>query len=143
VAEEIAERAGLDELTRDFFGAFTNRGGRAPDVDRLYRLFLPQAVITRRNGETCEICTLPEFIEPRRQLLAGGRLVDFAEEEVSAHTEIFGGIAQRFCVYRKEGMLDGRPYSGRGVKTIQFIRLDGGWRISALAWEDEPAAAQA
>lgn len=138
MAEEIADRAALDGLTRDFFGAFTNKQG-APDVARLHRLFLPQAVITKGTGKTCETCDLAGFIEPRWKLLTEGRLLDFEEEEVSGRTEIFGGVAQRFSVYRKAGMLDGRPYAGRGVKMIQFVRLGGEWRISALAWEDEPA----
>jgi len=129
----------IDGLTREFFGAFTNKGGLQPDVDRLYRLLIPQAVITKRAGPTCEIHGVKQFIEPRRQLLTGGRLVDFEEAETAGHTEFFGGIAQRFCRYRKAGVLDGRPFTGTGVKTIQFIKLDGTWRISAVAWEDDPA----
>ena len=131
--------AGIDQQVRDFFGAFTNKGGRRPDVERLRRIFLPQAVITRRDGNAVEIYDLERFIAPRLKLLTDGSLVEFEEEEESARTEVYGGIAQRWCTYRKAGVLQGRPYAGRGVKTIQFVRLDGVWRISALAWEDEPA----
>ena len=131
-------RAAIDEVTRVFFAAFSNQGGVSPAVDDLYRLFLPQAVITKRGAAGCEIYNLAQFVEPRRQLLMDGSLVDFHEEEVAARTEIFGGIAQRWCTYRKAGVLNGRPFAGRGTKTIQFIQLDGVWRISALAWEDEP-----
>ncbi|MDB6165689.1 MAG: putative acetyltransferase domain protein [Lacunisphaera sp.] len=130
-------RAALDELTRIFFGAFTNKQG-APKVEALRRLFVPQAVITKRSGAACEIMTVAQFIAPRQKLLAEGALTDFEEWETSAHTEIFGGIAQRFCSYQKTGLMAGQPFTGRGVKTIQFILLDGEWRISALAWEDEP-----
>jgi hypothetical protein len=132
--------AAIDALTREFFGAFTNKGGVRPDVARLHRLFLPQAVITKRDGNAVEIYDLERFIAPRLKLLTDGSLVEFEEQEESARTEVFGGIAQRWCTYRKAGKLHGRPYAGRGVKTIQFVRLDGAWRISALAWEDEPAA---
>ena len=131
--------AAIDDVTRVFFAAFTNREGISPAVDDLYRLFLPQAVITKRTGTVCEIYNLSQFVEPRRKLLTDGSLVDFSEEEVEARTEIFGGIAQRWCTYRKAGVLNGRPFTGRGTKTIQFIQLEGAWRISALAWEDEPA----
>ena len=134
-------QAALDELTRVFFGAFANKHG-APNVDGLRRLFLPQAVITKRSGSTCEVMTVSQFIEPRQWLLTGGTLVDFEEWETSARTEIFGGIAQRFSTYEKAGMMAGQPFTGRGVKTIQFVLLDGEWRISALAWEDEPECAK-
>ncbi len=132
-------QAAIDDVTRIFFAAFSNQGGTRPAVDDLYRLFLPQAVITKRSAAGCEIYTLAQFVEPRRKLLTDGALVDFHEEEVAARTEIFGGIAQRWCIYRKAGVLNGRPFAGRGTKTLQFIELDGAWRISALAWEDEPA----
>lgn len=141
MAQEIATaRAAIAELTRSFFGAFSNRRGAGPALDVLYRIFIAQAVITKRNDKTCEIWDVRGFIEPRRTLLTGGRLVDFHEEEVSGRTEVFGGIAQRFCTYRKAGILDGRAFAGRGVKTIQFIRVDGDWKISALAWQDEPVS---
>lgn len=130
-------RAELNEVTRIFFAAFTNRGRAQPQVDALYRLFLPQAVITKRHGASAEVYDLAGFIEPRRKLLTEGSLLDFSEQEVSARTEIFGGIAQRFCTYRKAGVLNGQPFAGGGVKTIQFVQLNGTWRISALAWEDE------
>lgn len=139
MAEEIATaRAAIEELTQVFFGAFANKHGAGPNIDVLYQLFISQAVITKRSGEACEICDLRGFVEPRRKLLTDGRLVGFEEQEVSGHTEIFGGIAQRFCTYRKAGILDGRAFAGRGVKAIQFIQVDGNWKISALAWEDEP-----
>ena len=128
----------LDEVTRVFFGAFTNKHG-APNVDALGKLFIPQAVITKRSSAACEIMTVAQFIAPRLKLLTEGALKDFEEWETSARTEIFGGIAQRFSTYEKAGVIAGQPFTGRGVKTIQFIQLDGEWRISALAWEDEPA----
>ena len=130
-------RVELDEVTRTFFAAFTNQGRAQPGVDVLYRLFLPQAVIIKRHGASAEVSDLAGFIEPRRKLLTEGSLLDFAEQEVSARTEIYGGIAQRFCTYRKAGVLNGQPFAGGGVKTIQFVQLDGTWRIRALAWEDE------
>ena len=139
MAEEIAAgtaQAEIDEVTRLFFGAFSNRHGR-PAVDVLYRLFLPRAVITKRTAAAVEVYDLAQFVEPRRQLLTDGSLVDFSEEETAAHTDIFGGIAQRLCTYRKAGVLAGRPFSGQGVKTIQFVCIGGEWKISALAWEDE------
>jgi hypothetical protein len=34
--------------------------------------------------------------------------------------------------------LDGRRFEGVGAKTIQFVRTSQGWRITAVAWYDEP-----
>ena len=77
------------------------------------------------------------FIAPRRELLSDGTLTDFREWELSGHTEIFGDIAQHFCSYAKAGEQRGVPFTGRGMKTMQFVRTPAGWRISAVAWDDE------
>ena len=34
-------------------------------------------------------------------------------------------------------LTSGEPYSGRGIKFLQLVRNDAGWRIGAFAWEDE------
>lgn len=127
----------IDDVTRAFFAAFTNKG-KAPDVDALYRLFVPSAIIVKCSAGGAEIYTLSEFVEPRRQLLTSGKLVDFEEREISGRTDVFRGIAQRFSDYEKSGVLDGKPFTGRGKKTLQLVLSHGTWKISALSWEDEP-----
>ncbi|MFE2532132.1 DUF4440 domain-containing protein [Streptomyces sp. NPDC059371] len=127
----------IDALTTEFFGAFDNRGGKAADVARIRRLVLPGGVIVK-TGPEFTVYTVDEFIEPRRQLLTDGRLVEFAEWETSERTEIAGDIASRFSGYRKSGTLDGRRFEGGGTKTIQFVRTSQGWRITAVAWYDQP-----
>ena len=132
--DDIAE---IDEVTRRFFAAFTNVRGMNAQVDALYALFLPQALIAKCSASRPELMTVEQFVEPRRKLLAEGTLVDFEEREVWARTHVFGGIAQRFSVYEKSGTLSGARFTARGVKTMQLLRIDGAWRVLALSWEDE------
>ncbi|GAA3367182.1 hypothetical protein GCM10020367_68460 [Streptomyces sannanensis] len=127
----------IDVVTAEFFGAFDNRGGKAADVGRIRRLVLPGGVIVNTRPKFT-VYTVDEFIEPRRQLLTDGRLVDFSEWETSERTEIAGDIASRFVEYRKSGILDGEPFEGGGTKTFQFVRTPEGWRIAAFAWYDRP-----
>lgn len=124
-------------VTAEFFEAFDNRGGKAADMARIRRLFLPGGVIVKAGPEFT-VFTVDEFIEPRQRLLTDGRLVEFSEWETSERTEIAGDIASRFSEYRKSGTLDGEPFEGGGTKTIQFVRTSEGWRIAALAWYDQP-----
>ena len=129
----------IDALTAIFFDAFTSRGGHAPAVDRLYDVFVPEALIVKNTGDEPVVYDVAGFVEPRRELLTGGTLSDFREAEVSERTEIFGRIAHRFSIYEKSWTSEGKPFDGRGAKTIQFVRTAQGWKISALAWDDEPA----
>ena len=130
------DQEALDALVRTFLAAFTNRGTR-PDVRRIYDLALPSAVIVKATGAAPEIYSLREFVEPRQELLESGALRDFEEVEESARTDIAGNVAQRYSIYRKAGVQSGQPFSTRGVKVWQFVRLEAGWRLSALAWDDE------
>jgi hypothetical protein len=127
----------IDAVTAEFFGAFDNRGGRTADVERIRRLVLPGGVIVKAGPEFT-VYTVDEFIEPRRRLLSDGRLIEFSEWETSERTDVLGDIASRVGEYRKSGTLDGEPFEGGGTKTLQFVRTPEGWRISAVAWYDEP-----
>jgi hypothetical protein len=131
------DRAAVAGIVRTFFAAFTSGAGSGARLDALRRVFLPEAVIVRTCGGEPVAYDVEGFIAPRQALLAGGALTGFREWEVSGRTEVFGDIAQHFCAYAKEGVQDGTPFRGRGMKTMQFVRTSAGWRISAVAWDDE------
>jgi hypothetical protein len=131
------DKSRIDELTAEFFRLFSSKGGAAVSLQRIHDLFIPQGIIVRTCGPDTEVFTLSEFIAPREILLNDGSLVDFCEREEWETTEIFGNVAQRFLTYRKTGALHGERFDTRGMNTIQFVRKDGDWKMSALAWDDE------
>jgi hypothetical protein len=132
-----ADRDAIAAIVRTFFAAFTSGPDSAARLDALREAFLPQAVIVRTCGGEPAVYDVDGFIAPRQALLSGGTLVDFREWELSGRTEVFGDIAQHFCSYAKSWVQDGQPCTGRGMKTLQFVRVPAGWRISAAAWDDE------
>ena len=134
---QAADQAAIAAIVRTFFAAFTSGPDSAARLDALRQAFLPEAVIVRTCGGEPTVYDVDGFIAPRQVLLSGGTLIDFREWELSGHTEVFGDIAQHFCSYAKTGVQDGAPFSGRGMKTLQFVRTPAGWRISAAAWDDE------
>jgi hypothetical protein len=132
-----ADRAAIDVLVRSFFAAFCSGPDCAARLDALRDVFLSEAVITRTCGLPPAVYNVDGFIAPRQALLTDGTIVDFREWELSGHTELFGDIAHHFCSYAKAGVQNGVPFTGSGVKTFQFVRTAEGWRISAVAWDDE------
>ncbi|KQW53033.1 hypothetical protein ASC77_01650 [Nocardioides sp. Root1257] len=133
-----ADRDEIDAVVATFFDAFTS--GTESEVDArleaLRGVLLPETVIVSAAAGPAAY-DVDAFIEPRRALLTGGRLADFREWEVESTTEVWGGIAQRWCSYAKEWVESGVQATGRGRKSIQLVRTDGGWRISAVAWDDQ------
>lgn len=132
-----ADQAAIGTMVGTFFAAFTSGPDATARLDALRAAFLPEALIVRTCGGEPTVYGVGDFIAPRQALLSGGALVDFAEWELSGHTEVFGDIAHHFCSYAKSGVQDGTPFTGRGMKTLQFVRTSAGWRISAAAWDDE------
>ena len=70
-------------------------------------------------------------------MVDAGELTCFKEVEIAEITEIFGNVAHRFSTYEKYGINQGAEFKGRGVISMQFILTDAGWKISAMAWDDE------
>lgn len=133
---ETADRHAVDALAAAFFAAFSNTHGRRVDLAALHALCLPQALVVKAVGSHPEACGLAAFVAPREALLNGGRLQDFSEHEIEARTDLFGNIAQRWCRYRKAGVLDGLAFDVEGWKSLQCVRTPQGWRIAAVAWDD-------
>jgi hypothetical protein len=127
----------IDALVARFFSAFDNRAA-TPTIADVVGCFADKAVIARHDSSGTQLYTPAEFAAPRIDLLAGGSLRDFQETETESTTHVTGGIATRTSRYVKSGLLDGSPYAGAGTKLFHLVRLDCGWRISSLAWVDDP-----
>ena len=61
----------------------------------------------------------------------------FSEYELCETTQIFGNVAHRFSSYAKSGTLNGTSFTARGMISTQFVKTTEGWKISAMAWDDE------
>ncbi|HEX6851137.1 MAG TPA: hypothetical protein VF139_06985 [Candidatus Polarisedimenticolaceae bacterium] len=134
---DLEARASIDAIAESFFDLFDNRGGRPPRLDMLHELVVPGATIVRATEPEPELTNVADFLAPRQKMLSDGTLAEFAERELAATTEVFGNVAQRFSLYEKSGIRDGRQFTTRGMKAFQFVRTPDGWRISAVAWDDE------
>jgi len=127
----------IDALMAAFFAAVSFEPGQRPGYERLHELFIAEGLLIRNSGAAPEVATVAGFIEPRRRSVALGALSAFRETELRETTQAFGRVAHRFSVYAKRGVLDGAGFEGRGAITTQFVATPTGWRISAMAWDDE------
>jgi hypothetical protein len=132
-----ADRAAISGVVQAFFAAFTTGPDLAQRLADLRTLFLPEALIITTSGGTPTVYDVDGFITPREALLSRGDLVDFREWPTDGHIDVFGDIAQHFGGYAKTWVQEGVEHTGRGRKSMQLVRVDGVWRISAVAWDDE------
>ena len=127
----------LDRLASEFFRAVSFETGETPSYQTIHTLFIEQGLLIKNVGLTPEISSVREFIEPREALISSGTLTRFHESELSASTDIFGNVAHRFSSYLKSGTSNGVLFEARGMITTQFINTPTGWKMTAMAWDDE------
>jgi pimeloyl-ACP methyl ester carboxylesterase len=137
LAGRLDAYAAIPVLIGIFFAAFTSGDDLDERLDALRGIFLPGAIIIRTCGSEPQRYDVDGFIAPRRALLSGDELTGFREWEVTGRTEVYGDVAQHFCTYAKSWTRNGAEHTGRGAKTMQFARTAAGWRLSAVAWDDE------
>jgi len=128
----------INELTGQFFNLFTNTDGATLELNEIRNIFIKEGMIISNTTGKPLIYDLEGFIKPREAMLTDGTLVDFSESEISHETQISGNIAQRFSRYQKSGKLNGEYFEAEGMKTIQFVKVDGHWKMSSVAWSDKP-----
>jgi len=127
----------LQAVIDAFFDAVSFEEGSAPPYGAIRDLVVPGGLLIKNSGETPEVATVEQFIEPRQALVDSGELTSFAEFETHAITEVFGQVAHRMSTYGKRGVTGGEPFEGSGVISTQFVQTPDGWRISSMAWDDE------
>ena len=127
----------LERLTAEFFRAVSFETDGAPPYDNIYALFIESGLLIKNTGATPEISSVRQFIEPRLAMVRAGELTRFREVELSETTNVFGNVAHRFSAYAKSGTMKGVPFEGQGMISSQFILTPEGWKISAMAWDDE------
>jgi hypothetical protein len=135
--DHIAAKSELDRLTEEFFRAVSFEEGGTPPYDNIYGLFIEAGLIIKNTASTPEISTVRQFIESRLAMFRSGEMTRFNEAELSETTEVFGKVAHRFNSYAKSGTTKGVPFAARGMISTQFILTPTGWKISAMAWDDE------
>lgn len=132
-----AVKVELDRLSVEFFRAVSFETGERPAYENIHTLFIEPGLLIKNTGSTPEVSTISQFIEPRLTLILSGELTRFREWELQETTQIFGNVAHRFSTYAKSGCMKGVPFEARGMISTQFVRTPAGWKMSAMAWDDE------
>ena len=127
----------INDLARDFYKAISFRNEQAPEQDPVDILFFGDGVIINNSFQHPVGFTVESFVGSLGSDIAEGNMSQFIIHELKGKTEVFGKLAQRISVYEYNL---GEETSGRlprGVNFMQFIQVDGNWRITSVVWCDE------
>jgi RimJ/RimL family protein N-acetyltransferase len=134
--EADIDRIFISGLARSFFSVFTNTSNAQPRLDLLKDICLPEISLANRHMLKTDFFDLASFVKTRHRILTDGTLMEFEEKEVFNETRIMKGIASRFSVYEKRGILYRKRFKIKGYKLFQFVKIKQSWKISSIVWED-------
>ncbi len=129
--------AEIDYLTKDFYRAISFDQSTPPDFTPVKILFYGPGMLINNTFSKPITFTAESFIKAMESQAADRAIEQFMQRELCANTEIFGKVAHRVSVYEYNFADHEMPNLPRGINFIQFVQIEGHWRILSMAWADE------
>ncbi|MEH0153855.1 hypothetical protein V6R21_06885 [Limibacter armeniacum] len=132
------DQAEIDVVVEKLYGAITFQEGGEPHLEWLKEIFIEDAKMINNAGPEPITFSVDEFIAYAQALQNDYGITQFDEKEVKSRTRGYGSIAHRFSEYETRMIdLDSRIPEAQGVNSIQFINVNGEWKISCMVWDEE------
>ena len=126
----------IDNLTRTFYECVCFHPEHFPKYDQLQSLFYGDGKLINSNFDKPMEFTVQSYIQALMHQIEEGNASFYSQQEISDITEVFGKTAQRLSVYEYSYSAESKPWK-RGVNHIQYILIDGHWKIVSMLWNDE------
>jgi len=131
------ELQAIDQVIAKVFEAICFEKGDRPNMLKLIPLFMTDGRLIDYNGDEPLILGVKDFVAHFENQFDQGLILELEDKEVSSKTEIFGKIAHRTSLYEARfKSSDPEPFAA-GVNSIQMIKLNGNWKVSSMAWNDD------
>ncbi len=127
----------IDKLTRDFYECICFNAEHYPKYDHLQELFYADGKLINGNLDQPLEFTVQSYIQAIMHQIEDGNAVFYSQQEISDVTEVFGKTAQRISVYEYSSDAASSDPWKRGVNYIQYIFINGSWKIVSMLWNDE------
>lgn len=123
------------------YAVISGSPGAVRDWDAMRALFLDEArmhvsVTDRSGADRAVTLTVEDYIARNGQRLAE---IGFTETETRRETFVYGGLASVLSAYVAIRADTGEQIA-EGVNAVTLMRVDGDWKIAAIAWRTADAA---
>lgn len=130
----------IADLLHRLYAVISFEEGGEPDMEGLKSLFSPFGRITRVTPEGVDYLDPEGFLGMIRSMLEFGAYTSFHEFELAREVRTFGDVAQVWSFYETRRHQKALRPLGRGVNSIQLIRVDGRWFVLSLLWDEAHAS---
>lgn len=125
-------------IIEDMFAAVSWDADSPPDLARFGAAVLPEATVVPAARPLAPT-DIAAFARRMAGLYADGAMKIFDERPLGTIVNVFGNIAVALGGF--EAIVDGGA-PGRGANAFLFVRETEGWRIAAMAWDNEHESAK-
>jgi len=137
LAQDATIRLQLGDAIRAIYEVISFPEGGEPDWERMKKVFLPNARLTRITPEGVDCFDLETFQAMALEMLDRGIYTSFFEHELIRRVNMFGAFAQVLSAYETKTCPDASYFLARGVNSIQLLRERDSWRVLSLLWDEE------
>jgi hypothetical protein len=127
----------IDKLTNVFYECICFNQEHYPKYDQLQELFFGDGKLINGNFDQPLEFTVQSYVQAIMRQIEDGNATFYSQQEIADVTEVFGKTAQRISVYEYSFTAETTQPWKRGVNYIQFIHIDGNWKIVSMLWNDE------
>lgn len=127
----------VDAAISNLYESITFNKTREPDFEKFRALFVDGAFLISVKDTTFYKLSVEEFIKNMNRQRKSGSLKAFREYEISRKMDQYGNIAHVFSTYKTNIETAEGSINTRGINSIQLLRKDGQWKITALIWYEE------
>ena len=127
----------LGETIRAMYEVISFPEGGEPDWDRMKKVFVPHARLTRITPEGVDCLDLPTFQAMAMEMLDRGIYTSFFEHELARRADIFGALAHVLSAYETKRSREASSCLARGVNSIQLLWANDDWHVLNLLWDEE------
>jgi hypothetical protein len=127
---------GIEEVLTSFYEIISGYKSEQRDWDKFRALFYPGAVLfpnsVTTNPTVSKGIEIDEYISSLNHFLSQN---DFFEKGSITQIKIENNIASVISTYEAKRSASEQPFK-RGVNFVQFICVEGKWKITSMIWQD-------
>jgi hypothetical protein len=127
----------IDKLTTGFYYTISFDHPSDFDIASLKSMFYGNGILINNSFSKPVAFTVEAFVNALTAQVADHAVKQFIQREIFSKTEVFGKVAQRVSGYEYTFADYGATNLPRGINYIQYIKVDGKWKITSMVWIDE------
>jgi len=121
----------IDKAIEEGYKVWFVKNGDTPDFSKYDDYNTSTAMFQEYETDSIVVATLSDQVEGFKGAFEAGHLTSFDEREIGSETTYFGNVAHRisYHTYRTNST---DSITGRGVNSIQLVKINGKWKIQSI-----------